>query len=48
LDVGEIDDEVWGDDVAYNIEPGDMVINLGEDGGTPADEGKPPQVTDCG
>ena len=45
MDVGEIDDEVWEDDVAYYIEPGDMVINLGEDGGTPADEGKPPQVT---
>ena len=25
--------------------PGHMVINLGEDDGTPADEGKPPQVT---
>ena len=45
LDVGEIDDEVWEDDVADYIEPGDMVINVGDDDDTPADEGKPPQVT---
>ena len=45
LDVGEIDDEVWEDDVADYIEPGDMVINVGDDDYTPAAEGKPPQVT---
>ena len=44
LAVGEIDDEVWTDDVADYIEPGDMVINVGDDD-TPADEGRPPQVT---
>ena len=44
LAVGEIDDEVWTDDVADYIEPGDTVINVGDDD-TPADEGRPPQVT---
>eukprot|EP00435_Cladocopium_sp_Y103_P039714 s3453_g10.t1 len=45
LDVGEHDDLVWENDVADYIEPEDMVVRLEEDDDSPADEGRPPQMS---